>query len=332
MKKSLNISLIHLFLFISLIFCNLIFLSSKSLFSIWIWLELSSLIIISYLLLNTKFYKNIIIIFIFQSISIIIFLFRLLLLISNKSIILSNYLILIFIISISLKIGLFPFILWYKLIIYNISWSNIFLFTTIFKIIPTFLTSSILPINYLFVLIILSSLTSSILIFQSINFKEIISYSSIFNSRWLIFILLINKKIWIICFLIYIINIFSLCKILKNLNINFININFKLLSSLNKFIYIFNIISLIGLPPFIGIILKIFISFSIINNINFFISLLFIIISLINIFSYFKFLNFSIFSYSNKFNFIINNHNNFNLNIYLTIIINLSLIILIFFF
>lgn len=126
--------------------------------------------------------------------------------------------------------------------------------------------------------------------FNQNSIKKILAYSSILHSRWILSIIIINIKIWLNYFLIYsvitvrIISIIMINQIKDIKRIIFNKIPFK-----QKIIFILNIFSLAGLPPFLGFLGKFLIITYLLNyNFNLFIMTILIISSLIGLFFYIK--------------------------------------------
>lgn len=98
--------------------------------------------------------------------------------------------------------------------------------------------------------------------------KPLIRYSSINHISWIMLIKLTLEKIFYIYILIYLLTNFIIMKIIDIINIKFINKIFN--SKLNffiKIIIIINVLSLGGIPPIIGFIIKWISIFSIKYNI-----------------------------------------------------------------
>lgn len=192
-----------------------------------------------------------------------------------------------------------------------------------------FISIKFLNLNLL--ILIISSFISSIIGLNQIIIKLIIGYSSIIQISWIIFLIYLNEIIGINYFIIYsfiILNIFLIFNKFNFLNINQLN----LLKLNNKNIYlclIIIIISLAGIPPLFGFIIKWISIQSLFLNINFNILIFLIFNSLISIFFYLRLIYFRIVNFflSLKFNYkFLNLYKNFNFKY---IYLNWLLIILI---
>jgi len=126
--------------------------------------------------------------------------------------------------------------------------------------------------------------------FNQRSIKKIVTYSSIIHSRWLIVIVLINIKLWINYFLIY--STITICFIVIISSIN-IERTKRIIYYKNRLFYkltfSINILSLGGMPPFLGFLGKfILITFLIKNSFNIIIMLILITTSILGLFFYIK--------------------------------------------
>ena len=233
-----------------------------------------------------------------QSLNSYLYLMFFILDISTFSVNIQNLRFIILNLSIIIKIGFPPFIQWYIKLINNLNWINIFILSTIQKIIPLNVLLSINYLNnnycYCFILLILimSIIYSCIFSLNQSNLKLIISYSSVIQICWVLNLLYINELIIMIYFIIYIFISLQIFFIFLYFNINRLNdlMNLKLFNSLNFMFLIFSIIALGGLPPFSGFIIK-WISIQSLFNLNSFLYLfLIILVSLIRLFFYLRIL------------------------------------------
>lgn len=213
--------------------------------------------------------------FLIQSISSIILLFSILI------ILFKNNFIIIIIIAIIIKLGRSPFHYWIPLIIEGMSWIKVFLLLTWQKINPLFLLIINNYYSYLKLFIILSLLIGSIAGLNHISLKKIISFSSINQLRWII-LRLINRKIIKLYIIIYTYIIFIIIKSFDYFNLKFLNqlINLKLKNKFIKLFIFINLLSLGGLPPFLGFFPKLFIIIKLNKSLLIFLIILFSLLSL----------------------------------------------------
>lgn len=123
--------------------------------------------------------------------------------------------------------------------------------------------------------------------FNEINLKRIIGYSSINHMCWIIFSLVIREILWLIYYLSYVIINISLIYLFKILNLlNLLDL-YKI-KRIYSLILILIIISLGGLPPFFGFLIKWYGIYELVFSINFLVSLRLIFYSLIYLYNYIR--------------------------------------------
>lgn len=161
--------------------------------------------------------------------------------------------------SICIKMGVAPFHIWFPQVAKTINWTIIFILLTWQKVAPLFILN--IFSNYLFFIIMAIS-TSYVGAMGGINqnfLKIILSYSSINHRGWLILLSASIIKITCFYFLIYSSIIFFLRKIRNLLRLKSIkDVNTRKLNLLEKIFVSINILSLSGMPPFIGFFIKAF--------------------------------------------------------------------------
>lgn len=187
----------------------------------------------------------------------------------------TNY---ILIIAILIKIGMYPFQNWLIKVIKNISWNFIAILFSWQKIIPIIvIAKSIKRGKGFFVAIIVSIFILNFLMIKLSNIKIVITISSLIHNTWIIIPLIIIKEISIAYLFWYRIVIIPL--VVNFLKINSKNIaqqrNIKIIRKETKSL----ILSIRGIPPSIGFLIKIFILLSIIKLRKKFIGIRILIIS-----------------------------------------------------
>lgn len=313
----INLNFTKILFLIILIFRTFFSISSSNWFSIWIGLELNLFSIIPIFNFKSSIYsiESTIKYFLIQAFTSIILLIFLI----NKSIFFfwnNNILI---ILPLLIKISLIPFHLWLPSIIEGLNWFSCLLIFTWQKITPIIIISY-LNFNKILILIFTLLLINSIYGFNQNSLRKILAISSINNSSWIIIALLINEKLWINYFLIYLILNSIIIFIFNQYNINYINqlkfFNINYFFKLNILILIF---SIIGLPPILGFLIKwILIKNLILNNLILIIIIL-IIISIFNLFLYLKITYFILFNFNISNKWFYQNKNYFKKNIFIFI-------------
>lgn len=161
-----------------------------------------------------------------------------------------NFILLILIIALIIKLSIPPLHLWLPLIAKFLPWKILLILLTLQKIIPFYILSLIKLYTYLlYFIIILCSILPPYIILNLINFKLLISYSSINQSRWIILLIHIKNIIWFKYFIFYSIislRLFSIIYLSKiSISFNYFNSHFKF-----NFLFIILIFNISGLPPF----------------------------------------------------------------------------------
>lgn len=310
----INLNLTKIIFFTLLIFRTLISISASNWLSIWIGLELNLFSIIPILNFKSSIYSieatiKYFLIQAFASIILLIFLI-------NKNLLFINNDNILIIIPLLIKLRLIPFHLWLPSIIEGLNWFSCLLIITWQKITP-FIIISYLNINKNIIFLIALISINSIFGFNQNSIRKILAISSINNSTWILFAILINEKLWINYFLIYSILNFLIIKILNNYNINYINqikfFNLNFFFKLNILILIF---SIIGLPPIIGFLIKWILIKNLIYNNIYIIIIILVTLTILNLFFYIKITYFILFNFNlfnkwylqfkkNNYNFII---------------------------
>lgn len=234
----------------------------------------------------------------------------------------------IILISLILKLGIPPFHFWIILISKHLTWDSLSIILTIQKIIPFYIFSLIIfPFKFLFPIIIISSILPPIIILNLLNFKKLITYSSVNQSIWIIILIYIKNIFWFIYILYYSTLILSLSFIIKITKLSHNIYLTSIISYYPNLTLTFLFINIARMPPFSFFIFKWFSIFIFIINSNIKIIIIILIIrSLIILFIYLNIINSLLFSLSRKSKLIYI----YSPNIYLLLIINffISIIIL----
>nr|QTJ25281.1 NADH dehydrogenase subunit 2 [Oryzaephilus surinamensis] len=281
-----------LFLII-LIFSTLLSISSPSWFVMWISLEINLLSIIPLMSNQNNIYQaeSSMKYFIVQTIASSILLFSLIIKdqpINNELLSMQS---LMFTSSLMMKMGMAPFHFWLPEVMEGLTWENCLILATWQKIAPSCLLMYEINLNLLTILIILSSsMISSLMSLKQTSMRKIMAYSSINHMAWMLSSMSISSHLWIIYFLIYSLTNVLLMMTFKILNINKItqmfNPNFN--KSLSKFLFSMNLLSMGGLPPFIGFMPKWFTTMSMSSTMLFMLILTMIIFTLIMLYVYMR--------------------------------------------
>nr|AKM70040.1 NADH dehydrogenase subunit 2 [Periphyllus koelreuteriae] len=312
----MNLNLTKILFLNLLVFSTLMTISSMNWLSMWMGLELNLFAIIPILNFKSSIYSiestmKYFLIQAFASILLLIFLI-------NKSLMFLFNNNMLIVIPLLIKLSLMPFHLWLPSMIEGLNWMSCFLMLTWQKISPMIMISYMNFNKNMIFLIMLISL-NSILGFNQNSIRKIMALSSINNSSWMLFAILMNENLWINYFLIYSILNLLIINIFNKFNINYINqLKFFNLNFFFKINLLMLIFSIMGLPPMMGFFMKWMLIKTLIYNKMFLILINLIILAILNLFFYIKMTYFLLFNF-NLFNkwFLQNKKNNFNLIFFL---------------
>nr|QXM16935.1 NADH dehydrogenase subunit 2 [Neoneuromus coomani] len=203
-----------------------------------------------------------------------------------------------------LKLGAAPFHFWFPSVMEGLNWMNNLILMTWQKIAPIILISyNNFPL-FIYSSIILSLLIGAIGGFNQTNLRTLMAFSSINHLGWILSALLISESLWITYFLFYVFLSLSIVMIFMNFKIyHFIQINSHLKSSnMTKFFLFSNLLSMGGLPPFLGFLPKLIVIQSLIKINDFFMIFTMVMTALITLFFYIRisYSSFMIFSTNMK--------------------------------
>nr|WDA93932.1 NADH dehydrogenase subunit 2 [Neorhodesiella sp.] len=222
--------------------------------------------------------------------------------------------------SLLLKLGASPFHFWFPNIIEGLSWMNSFILMTWQKIAPFMLISYLISTNLIITTAILSVMFGSVGGLNQSMLRKLMAFSSINHLGWMISSLLMNQTIWMIYFIFYSFLSFNLIYMFNLWKIFHINKLFSLFtySKSIKYSMMLNLLSMGGLPPFMGFIPKWLVINLLTMNNQFLLTFILISFTLITLFFYLR-ICYSGFMLNNYEPIWINYYhiNNFQMNLYL---------------
>nr|YP_010535415.1 NADH dehydrogenase subunit 2 [Amblyomma tholloni]UYB78002.1 NADH dehydrogenase subunit 2 [Amblyomma tholloni] len=274
--------------------------SSNSWFIFWLMMELNLLLFVP--IMNLKKMNNancMISYFVIQSFSSTLFFISAL----NLNMIYMNLFELMLSISLMIKLAVIPFHFWLTNLSELIDFTSLFLILTVQKLIPLFIISTI-NLKLLIIFALLSSIFGSLFVFNMKMLKKILIFSSISHQGWMISLILVKSNFWISYMIIYSMLIYKITSLFSQNNcytiIHFLKKN-KVEDKMN---FCMLMLSLGGMPPFFGFIMKLM-SIIIIIKMGSMIIAILIVSSMLNIFIYIRMISPNVFI--NLLNFKISN-------------------------
>nr|YP_010713105.1 NADH dehydrogenase subunit 2 [Oscinella pusilla]WDA93971.1 NADH dehydrogenase subunit 2 [Oscinella pusilla] len=312
-----------------LIFSTIISISSNSWLSAWMGLEINLLSFIPMMsdnnLMSTEASLKY---FLTQALasSILLFSFILMMIAKNYEIYNFNTLneinltnLMIFS-SLLLKTGAAPFHFWFPNIIEGLSWMNCFILMTWQKIAPFMLMSYLISNMMAMICAMLSTMFGALGGLNQSLLRKLMAYSSINHLGWMISSLMLNQNMWMIYFTFYSFLSFNLIYLFNMWKIFNINKMFSLFmqSKPLKFMMMFNLLSLGGLPPFLGFIPKWLVINQLTLNNQLLLTIILISFTLITLYFYLRICYSGLMLNNFELNWIYNNQINKNyMNLYM---------------
>nr|UPL65792.1 NADH dehydrogenase subunit 2 [Megalotomus sp.] len=311
-----------------LILSSLMILSADNWLSMWMGLEINLMSFIP-LISKTKNKSSsqaIMIYFLTQSIGSVILLFSVLmnpLFFLNMT--LNELIKSLMYISIMIKVGMAPFHLWLPEMLSNLSWLEVSILLTWQKVGPLSILNNMNPnLWFIYLSVIMSTMIGAIGGLNQTSLRKILAYSSINHLGWMVMFMSMSTS-WYKYLIIYSMLIILFCIILSENNFYFINqVNSNSYSMMEKYSFHIMLLSIGGLPPFIGFLPKWMVIQMMIKTNLYFIMLLMMLFSLITLFYYLRLITSMILLYSsmNKWN----NYSKMN-NLYMFIIYLINMLL-----
>nr|QXT44388.1 NADH dehydrogenase subunit 2 [Astalotermes cf. brevior CMRT056] len=190
-----------------------------------------------------------------------------------------------------LKSGAAPFHWWFPGVMEGLSWENCALLMTIQKAAPLMLMSYLIEMNiFTLSIIMLSTIVGAIGGLNQTSMRKILTYSSINHTGWMLIALTTSENLWMMYFMIYSTLALTVVSAIKLSGVSFINQTMMTNkeTTLMKFMMFTSLLSLGGLPPFLGFLPKwIVIQAMILNNMAP-LAVIVVVTSLITLYYYLK--------------------------------------------
>nr|YP_009480267.1 NADH dehydrogenase subunit 2 [Navis striatus]AIZ58458.1 NADH dehydrogenase subunit 2 [Navis striatus]AIZ58471.1 NADH dehydrogenase subunit 2 [Navis striatus]AMX74125.1 NADH dehydrogenase subunit 2 [Navis striatus]QLD97024.1 NADH dehydrogenase subunit 2 [Navis striatus]QLD97037.1 NADH dehydrogenase subunit 2 [Navis striatus] len=257
-------------------------MSTSSLFSLWICMEINMMMFMP--MMNSKNIlssNSMILYFIIQSLASSIFILSFLI----NFLMMVNYITMMLITSaILIKLGAAPFHIWFPQVSEGLKFMPFSFLILNQKLIPlyilSFLNNSVMVMSIIF-----SSLIGSFGGWNQNSIRKIIAFSTIAHLSWMISIILCYNNWWTMYFFMYSFIIITLIFFLFKTEMSYINQTNFFLDFSKKISLITILMSLGGMPPFLGFLMK-WMSIKIISMSNPIFLFFLIPSSLLNLFFY----------------------------------------------
>nr|URX52955.1 NADH dehydrogenase subunit 2 [Glyptotermes sp. 7 AB-2022a] len=254
----------------------LISISSNSWLGAWMGLEINLMSFIPLMSSQENIYTNEASLkyFLVQALasSSLLFLVMMKALMSQMTVMSSYYYPYAIITPLLMKMGAAPMHWWFPSVMEGLSWSNCLLMMTVQKTAPMMLTSYLMKISPLTLVIILASvMVGSLGGMNQTSLRKILTYSSINHTGWMLTAMMGGTNLWVMYFMVYSLLTSTVVTVAKSYNISFVNQTMTVNSKMTvKFMLFTTLLSLGGLPPFIGFFPKwTVIQLMITNNLSF---------------------------------------------------------------
>nr|ANF99610.1 NADH dehydrogenase subunit 2 [Culex tritaeniorhynchus] len=321
MKKISN----NIFL-IMLIFGSLITISANSWLGAWMGLEIN---LLSFIPLMNEGKKNLMTsesslkYFLTQAFASSILLFAIILMMMsfNLNWMNNNFYELLILSTLLLKNGAAPFHFWFPGVMEGLSWINGLILMTWQKIAPLMLISYNINYNFFLVAIILSMIIGALGGLNQTSLRKLMAFSSINHLGWMLMAMMNNELLWLTYFIFYFFLSMSIVLLFNNLKLFHFNqiFNFFMMNPVIKFFLFLNLLSLGGLPPFLGFLPKWLVIQNLVETHQLFLLFISVCLTLITLYYYLR-MSYSIYMLNFNKNswMLMNNFNNKNMTFILT--------------
>nr|QXT44453.1 NADH dehydrogenase subunit 2 [Apicotermitinae gen. H sp. CMRT160] len=190
-----------------------------------------------------------------------------------------------------IKSGAAPLHWWFPGVMEGLSWENCALLMTIQKAAPLMLMSYLIEMNiFTLMIIMMSTIVGAIGGLNQTSMRKILTYSSINHTGWMLIALTTSENLWMVYFMIYSMLALTVVSAIKLSGVSFINQTMMTNkeTTLIKFMMFTSLLSLGGLPPFLGFMPKWIVIQSMIMNNMIPLAVIVVVTSLITLYYYLK--------------------------------------------
>nr|UQS75790.1 NADH dehydrogenase subunit 2 [Heteralonia sp.] len=191
--------------------------------------------------------------------------------------------------SLLMKSGAAPFHFWFPGTMEGLTWMNSLILMTWQKVAPLMLISYLLMEKLIICSIILSSLVGSLGGLNQTSLRKLMAFSSINHIGWMLAAMLYSENLWMMYFMFYTFLSSALIMMFNSYKLyHFNHLFFFIASKPLKFIMFTNMLSLGGLPPFLGFLPKWLVIEMLTNNNQMFLMFIMTMFTLITLFFYMR--------------------------------------------
>nr|YP_010373785.1 NADH dehydrogenase subunit 2 [Bryanellocoris orientalis]UPI55312.1 NADH dehydrogenase subunit 2 [Bryanellocoris orientalis] len=280
---------------------SILTINSTNWLSMWMGLEMNLMAFIPILskFNNKKKSQSMMIYFLVQSIGSILLLFPILMnpLMSVSPTLIKESFILMMMMSLLLKLGAAPLHNWMPEMFNSMNWKEMFLLMTWQKLAPLYMLSNISP-KMLPMFIYLSAMIGAIGGLNTTSLRKIMAYSSINHMSWMMMMMMMQAQ-WYKYLFLYSMLMIMACMFFHKYNFFMINqAPQKMTSMMEKYTYTMLMLSIGGLPPFMGFLPKWITIQSAINSDMMMMMMILIMMSMITLFYYMRIISPLLLSFS----------------------------------
>nr|YP_009643402.1 NADH dehydrogenase subunit 2 [Physopelta slanbuschii]APO08819.1 NADH dehydrogenase subunit 2 [Physopelta slanbuschii] len=302
---------------------TLIVMSSNNWIGMWMGLEINLMSFIPFIseMKNKNSSQAMMIYFLTQSIGSITMMFSIMMntLIMINSSFTNEWLNILLMTSLLVKLGGAPFHMWLPEMMANLKWDQCFILMTWQKIAPLSIMMNLKPNWFMYTMMTLSTVMGAIGGLNQTSVRKIMAYSSINHLGWMM-ALMTKQVTWYMYMLMYMMMMIAIWLMFDNIYFmnQFSNSN---PSMMEKMMMAISMMSLGGLPPFIGFLPKFMVIQSMMGS-NMMCIMMMSFMSLITLFYYLRMISTIMMNYSTMNKWMTKKKNN---KLWLILLINISL-------
>nr|UFZ13856.1 NADH dehydrogenase subunit 2 [Neochauliodes koreanus] len=188
-----------------------------------------------------------------------------------------------------LKMGAAPFHFWFPSVMENLSWINCLILMSWQKLAPLMLISYCLNNNFIYFITMMSLTVGAIGGFNQLNLRSLMAYSSISHLGWMLISMIYSETLWITYYIFYVILSSIIVMFFQSFSLFFMSQMYSMnMNPYMKFMMMTNMLSLGGLPPFLGFMPKLLVINLLSNNQMYFMIFFMVMLTLITLFYYLR--------------------------------------------